>query len=154
MIKAMVITIEKLACRSSSVPARQLSFIEELKSRNEHISTRSPHSPGASSLESNACSQSAPSHSGGSEVCDTHWHTAASSSSSSSVKRNNSTVSHKSSSQSSSHSSHSGDGLLICSRKKKSRSAKRSRGKKTSDKKKAVPSNELVNSESKQCSLV
>lgn len=141
------------ACRSSSVPARHLSFIEELKSRNEQ-STRSPHFPGASSLESNACSQSAPSRSGGSEICDTHWHTAASSSSSSSVKRNNSTVSHKSSSQSSSHSSHSGDGLLICPRKKKSRSAKRNRGKKTSDKKKAVPNNEPENSESKHCSLV
>lgn len=141
------------ACRSSSVPARQLSFIEELKSRNEQ-STRSPHFPGASSLESNACSQSAPSRSGGSEICDTHWHTAASSSSSSSVKRNNSTVSHKSSSQSSSHSSHSGDGLLICPRKKKSRSAKRNRGKKTSDKKKAVPNNDPENSESKHCSLV
>lgn len=138
------------ACRSSSVPARQLSFIDELKSRNEHISTRPPD---ASSPASNACRQSSPSYGGSSEICDTHWHTAASSSSLS-VKRNNSTVSHKSSSQSSSHSSHSGDGLLICPRKKKSRSAKRNRGKKTSDKKKAVPSKESESTESKQCSLV
>ncbi|XP_061163064.1 hybrid signal transduction histidine kinase A-like [Saccostrea echinata] len=130
--------------RSSSAPPRQLSFIDELKCRNKNISDRSL---GPSSTDSNGCSTSAPTCNDSSEICDSHWHSA-------SVKRNNSSVSHKSSSQSSSHSSHSGDGLLICPRKKKSRSAKRCRSKKTSDKRKPVQNTETENSENKQCSLV
>lgn len=131
--------------RSSSAPARQLSFIEELKCRNEHLFNQ----PSSSLSPETNSSQSAPVYSSSnSENCDTsHWHMA-----STSVKRNNSTVSHKSSSQSSSHSSQ--DGLLICPRKKKSRCTKRSRGKKTSDKKKSVQDPETENAGNKQCSLV
>lgn len=130
--------------RLPSAPARQLSFIDELKSRNQQISDGPPR---PLFPDSNGCSQSSPTYNDSSEICDSHWHSAK-------VKRNNSAVSHKSSSQSSSHSSHSGDGLLICPRKKKSRPAKRIRSKKTSDKRKSVQDNEPENAENKQCSLV